>query len=144
MLMIGGLIIACTALILSTLVLAWKVCLLSKRVSALSGSSADLIGQTERARATPAGKGSPSETELREGSMLMAEPLSEGKRGSEEEEEEEAGAANEDRVEEAEEAGKREEASPAPAKNCSSPAPQEEPTKADPASEGTEKPKDEV
>lgn len=88
-------------------------------------------------------KSSLSETELREGTMLMADHLHEGKGGTEEEEEEEA-TANEDKAEEVEEAAKREEASAAPTENSSSPVPQEEPAKADSTSEGTEKPKDEV
>lgn len=123
--------IACAVLVLSTLVLAWKVCLLSKRVSTLS-SSADLISQTERTRETTVKKSSLSEAELKEDSMLMADHLHEGKGGMEEEEEEE-GIAKEDKPEEADEAAKREEASPAPTENSSSPVPQEEPAKADSA-----------
>lgn len=140
LLLVGGLIVACTILILSTLVLAWKVCLLSKRVSALS-SSADLISQMECTRVTTVKKSSQSETELREGSVLVDDHLHEGKGGMEEGEE---GTANEDKAEEAEEAAKREEASPAPTENSSNPAAQEEPAKADSTSEGTEKPKAEV
>lgn len=138
-LVVGGLIIACTILILSTLVLAWKVCLLSKRVSALS-NSADLVGQRECTREATVKKSSLTETEPREGSMLMADHLHEGEGGTAEEE----GNANEDEAEKEEEAAKREEASPAPAEDSSSPAPQEEPAKADSTAEGTEKPKDDV
>lgn len=139
LLLVGGLIIACTILILSTLVLAWKVCLLSKRVSALS-SSADLISQTECTRGTAARKSSVSETALGECIMLTDEHLHEGKGGTEEEE----GAANKDMAEEAEDAAKEEEATPPPTENSSSPAPQEEAAKAGSTSEGTDKPKDEV
>lgn len=128
--------LACTVLLLSTLVLAWKVCLLSKRVSALS-SNADLISQTERRQGTTVKKSSLSEAEPMEGSALMADHLHEGKEGTEEEEE---GTTKEVKAEEAVEATKREEASPAPVENSSSPPPQEEPAKAD----GTEKPKAEV
>lgn len=118
-------IIACTILILSTLVLAWKVCLLSKRVSVLS-SNADLVDQTECMRGAAAERSSLFETELREGSMLMEDHLHEGKGGMEEQDE----TAKENKAEEAEEAAKREEASPVPTENSPSPVPQEEPAKA--------------
>lgn len=112
-LMTGGLIIACTLLILSTLALAWKVCLLSKRISALS-SNVDLSSQAGHTRGTNAKESSLCETELREGSMLMGDHLQED--GAEE--------AAAERVEDA---------SPACAENSSHPAPQGEP------SEGGEK-----
>lgn len=113
MLITGGLIIVCTVLILSTLILAWKVCLLSKRISALS-SNVDLSSHTGHTRGTNVKESSLWETELREGSMLMGDHLQEG--GAEE-------AAAE----------KVEDASPAPAENSSHPAPEGE------ASEGGEK-----
>eukprot|EP00066_Takifugu_rubripes_P020511 XP_011609777.1 PREDICTED: uncharacterized protein LOC105417481 [Takifugu rubripes] len=109
----GGLIIACTVLILSTLILAGKVCLLSKRLSALS-SNVDLSSHTGHTREANVKESSLWENELKEGSMLMGDRL------------------QEDGTEEAA-AEKVEDASPASAEDSSHPAPQGEP------SEGGEK-----
>ncbi|KAM3601003.1 uncharacterized protein V6R79_005942 [Siganus canaliculatus] len=67
----GGLIIVCTILLLSTLLLAWKVCLLSSRVKALS-SNADLISNSEYWMGTAKKNKNKSEPEAQETSVLMA------------------------------------------------------------------------
>lgn len=70
----GGLIIVCTILLVSTFLLAWKVCQLSRRIKALS-SDVELISDSEYR--TENGKKNKSksetETEPKETSVLMAD-----------------------------------------------------------------------
>ncbi|XP_070699907.1 uncharacterized protein [Pempheris klunzingeri] len=66
----GGLIIACTILLVSTFLLTWKVCQLSKQIKAL-GSSGDLISTSEYWIGTAKKNKSKSETEAKETSILM-------------------------------------------------------------------------
>lgn len=128
-LLVGGLIVACTVLIVSTLVLAWKVCLLSQRVGALSRRT-EPIGQAGCERGPTGKKSRLSETELRESTRVADHLL--GARGGTEEEGEDRDVTQ-DKAEEAKEAD-----------HSTRPAPPQEPSKADPTSEGTEKPEAEV
>lgn len=68
----GGLIIACSILLLSTLFLMCKVCQLSKRVKMLS-DNADLISTSEYWMGTAKKNKSASETEEKETTVLMAD-----------------------------------------------------------------------
>lgn len=66
----GGLILLCTVLLLSTLVMTWKVRHLSRRLKALS-SNADLISNCEYWMGTARKSKSKSETEAKETGLLM-------------------------------------------------------------------------
>ncbi|XP_070838697.1 uncharacterized protein [Chaetodon trifascialis] len=69
---VGGLIIVCTILLLSTLLLACKVCQLSSRIKALS-SNTELISSTEYWTGTAKKNKSEPETEPKETSVLMGD-----------------------------------------------------------------------
>lgn len=120
----GGLIIACTILLVSTLILAWKVCQLSCRIKALS-ENADLVSSTEYWMGTTMKNKSKSDTETREASMLMADvsQMQEEKEMTEGET-----VKSDDQKKEVEHGGNSEEASPTPAEDLSSSKPQEEAT----------------
>lgn len=144
----GGLIIACAILLVSTLMLAWKVCQLSRHIKALS-SNADLISNTEYWIGTAKMNKSKSETEPRETCVLMADLGQSQEETGNGATKEEGGTVNGDNKKEEGDAANSEEASSTPAENSSSSKPQEEatnsqPTKAvaAPTSEGTEEPKD--
>lgn len=68
----GGLIIVCTILLVSTLLLAWKVCQLSRRIKALS-CDVELVSNTEYRTENGKKNKSKSETEPKETSVLMAD-----------------------------------------------------------------------
>ncbi|KAL3042285.1 hypothetical protein OYC64_020264 [Pagothenia borchgrevinki] len=68
----GGLIIACTILLVSTLLLIWKVCQQSRRIKALS-SNADLISTSEYWMGTAKRNKSASELEAKENTVLMSD-----------------------------------------------------------------------
>lgn len=144
----GGLIIACAILLVSTLMLAWKVCQLSRRIKALS-SNADLISNSEYWIGTDKRNKSKSETEPRETSVLMANLGQSQEETGNGATKGEGGTVNGDNKKEDGHATNSEEASTTSAEYSSSSKPQEEatdsqPTKAvaAPTSEGTEEPKD--
>ncbi|XP_051258024.1 uncharacterized protein LOC127364475 [Dicentrarchus labrax] len=154
----GGLIIACTILLVSTLLLAWKVCHLSRRIKALS-SNADLISNPEYFMGNDKkNKSKPEETEAKETSVLMSDiSQSQEERGNGTTKEEgekvnEDEKMGEEKKKEVEDTANGEEASTTPvAEGSSPPKPQEEatdsqptPAVAAPTSEGTEEPKDVV
>ncbi|XP_069001714.1 uncharacterized protein [Embiotoca jacksoni] len=68
----GGLIIACTILLISTVLLVWKVCQLSRHVKMLS-SNADLVSNSEYWMGTAKKNKKESETEAKETSVLMVD-----------------------------------------------------------------------
>lgn len=68
----GGLIIACTILLVSTLLLIWKVCQQSRCIKALS-SNADLISTSEYWMGTAKRNKSASELEAKENTVLMSD-----------------------------------------------------------------------
>ncbi|XP_033970341.1 uncharacterized protein DDB_G0284459-like [Trematomus bernacchii] len=68
----GGLIIACTILLVSTLLLIWKVCQQSRRIKALS-SNADLFSTSEYWMGTAKRNKSASEPEAKENTVLMSD-----------------------------------------------------------------------
>ncbi|XP_010768671.1 uncharacterized protein [Notothenia coriiceps] len=68
----GGLIIACTILLVSTLLLIWKVCQQSRRIKALS-SNADLISTSGYWMGTAKRNKSASELEAKENTVLMSD-----------------------------------------------------------------------
>ncbi|XP_018546626.1 uncharacterized protein LOC108893229 [Lates calcarifer] len=158
----GGLIIACVILLLCTLMLACKVCQLSRRLKMLS-SSADLISGSEYWVGMAKKNKDKSETEAKETSMLMADlnQTKEAETDSTTKEEEgkvkEDGQTEEENKKEVGAAANSEEASAdankneTPVENSSSSKPQDDdadsqPTEAvaAPSSEGTGEPKDAV
>ncbi|XP_035522542.1 uncharacterized protein LOC118331605 [Morone saxatilis] len=154
----GGLILACTILLVSTLLLAWKVCHLSRRIKALS-SNADLISNPEYFMGTDKkNKSKPEETEAKETSVLMSDiSQSQEERGNGTTKEEgekvnEDEKMGEEKKKEVEDTANGEEASTTPvAESSSPPKPQEEATDSQPTpavaastSEGTEESKDVV
>lgn len=68
----GGLILACTILFISTLILSWKVCQLSRHLKMLN-SNTDLISNSENWMVTAKTDKNRSEPEAKETSMLMAD-----------------------------------------------------------------------
>lgn len=120
----GGLIIACTILLVSTLILACKVCQLSCRIKALSENT-DLVSSTEYWTGTTMKNKNKSDTETREASMLMADvsQMQEEKEMTEGET-----VKSDDQEKEVEHGGNSEEASPTLAEDLSSSKPQEEAT----------------
>ncbi|XP_073335963.1 uncharacterized protein [Pagrus major] len=68
----GGLMIVCTILLLSTLLLSCKVCRLSRRIKVLS-SNADMISNSEYWMGTAKGDKGKSEEEPKETTVLMAD-----------------------------------------------------------------------
>ncbi|XP_040006866.1 uncharacterized protein LOC120802782 [Xiphias gladius] len=68
----GGLIIGCSILLISTLLLTWKVWQLSRRLKMLS-NNADMISNSEYWMGTAKKHKSNSETEAKETSILMAD-----------------------------------------------------------------------
>ncbi|XP_071395734.1 serine-rich adhesin for platelets-like [Centroberyx affinis] len=64
----GGLIILCTILLVSTVVLTWKVCHMSRHIH----SDADLISNSEYWMGTAQRNGKKSETEAKETAVLMS------------------------------------------------------------------------
>lgn len=154
----GGLIIVCTILLVSTLLLAWKVCRLNRRIKALSSNS-DLISNSENWMATA--KKNKSETEVKETSMLMADVSQTQEEMANGTTKEDGGAVKEDeqvgeenKKKEDGDTANSEEVSTTPvtvAETSSSSKPQEEATDsqsgkaaAASSSEGTEEPKDVV
>lgn len=151
----GGLMVVCTILLVSTLLLACKVCHLARHIRNLSSNS-DLISNTEYWMGTDKKGKSKSEAEPKETTVMMAD-INETQaetNGTKEEggkvtEEGQMGEENKEEV-----VGDAEEASAKPVADAdkSSPSkPQEEATdspttKAEtaPTSEGTEEPKDVV
>lgn len=69
---VGGLILACTFLLISTLVLAVKVCQLSRRVRMLSGHS-DLMSAATNWKENSKKKENKSKTDAKETTELMAD-----------------------------------------------------------------------
>lgn len=146
--------IACTILLVSTLLLVCKVCQLSRRIKALS-SNVDLISSSEQWEGTGKKDKNKSEAEPKETTVLMTEisqtqeEVGNGTTTEEGGKVNEDGQTEEDKKEEGD-ASNSEEASPTPAaaaENSSTSKPQEEePTKdvAASASEGTEEAKDVV
>ncbi len=67
----GGLIIGCAILLVSTVLLAWKVCRLSRRLNALS--SGELISTSEYWTGSAKKNKSKSEAEPNETAVLMAD-----------------------------------------------------------------------
>ncbi|KAK5858994.1 hypothetical protein PBY51_003093 [Eleginops maclovinus] len=68
----GGLIIACTILLVSTLLLIWKVCQLSRCIKMLS-SNTDLISTSEYRMGTAKRNKNASELEAKENTVLMSD-----------------------------------------------------------------------
>ncbi|XP_045896410.1 uncharacterized protein LOC123963537 [Micropterus dolomieu] len=150
----GGLIVFCAILLVSTLLLAWKVCQLSRRIKALS-SNADLICYSEPLIETAKTDKSKSETDAKETNMLMTDVVQTQEEVGNGTTKEEGGMVNKDEQmgeeKKEEEGANNEEASTTPEtvpENSSSSKPQEEAqaTKAvaAPSSQGTEEPKDVV
>ncbi|XP_036974399.1 uncharacterized protein LOC119030713 [Acanthopagrus latus] len=157
----SGLFVGCTLLLLATLLLACKVCRLSRRIKVLSSDS-DIISSSENGMGTAKKDKSKPEEEPRETTVLMAdvnqtqEEVGNGaaKEGGEKVNADEQTEEEEKRMEEEGDAAKTEEASAAPvaaAENSSPPKQQEEATDSQPddaaaasASEGTEEAKDVV
>lgn len=154
----GGLIIACAILLVSTLLLAWKVCHLNRRIKAL-GSNADLISNSEYWMGTAKKNKSKSETEVKETSMLMADVSQTQEEKANGTTKEEGGTVKEDgqvgeekKKKEEGDTANSEEVSSIPvtvAESSSTSKPQEEATDspssetvAASSSEGTEEPKD--
>ncbi|TNN86805.1 hypothetical protein EYF80_002988 [Liparis tanakae] len=150
----GGLIIACTVLLMSTLLLMGKVCRLSRRVKMLSANS-DLISISEYWMGSAKRSKSAPETNGDETAVLMADMGQTQEDVGDGDAEEEAAKAKEDgpmgeedkmEVEDTAESG---EASATPAVGeASSSKPQEEASDARsgaaPSSKGTEEPREEV
>ncbi|KAK9536261.1 hypothetical protein VZT92_006060 [Zoarces viviparus] len=158
----GGLIVACTILLLSTLLLMCKVCQLSNRVKMLSVNS-DLISTSEYWIGQPIGTAKKSksapETEAKETTVLMADVILVQEVGNGAAKEEavkvkEDGQTGEEDKKEVGDTAKSEEASTTPVtavENASSSKKQEGATDslsvkagAPPSSKGTEGPKEEV
>ncbi|KAK2879697.1 hypothetical protein Q8A73_023509 [Channa argus] len=161
----GGLIIACTILLLSTLLLIWKVCQLNRRLKALSSNN-DLISTTEYCVRAAKMNENQSEPEPKESTILMSdfsqtqEDMGNGSAKEEGGKVNEDGQIGEENKKEAEGTGSNEEASTGDSKgetrvtvaeNSSSSQPQENTTNSQftnaeeaPSSEGTEESKDVV
>ncbi|KAM6911676.1 uncharacterized protein PEZ65_015911 [Lycodopsis pacificus] len=155
----GGLIVACTILLLSTLLLMCKVCQLSNRVKMLSVNG-DLISTSEYWIGTAKKSKSAQETEAKETTVLMAgiiqgqEDVGNGAAKEEAVKVKEDGQTGEKDKKEVGDAAKSEEASTTPVtavENASSSKPQEGATDsqsvkagAAPSSKGTEGPKEAV
>lgn len=160
----GGLIIACTILLISTFMLSWKVCRLNRHIKMLSSNS-DLISTSEYWLGTAKKSKSNSGTQARETTVLMSDigqtqeeapaevatkeegekVKEEGQKGEENKEEAADGAS----VEKASAGEDKKETPAAAAENSSSSKPQEEPSDNKPTtaeagtpSEGTQEPKD--
>lgn len=129
----GGLIIACTMLLVSTLLLSCKVCQLSRRLKAL-GSNVDLISNTEYWTGTNKKNKGNSEEEPRATTMLMADLCQEEGTGATQVE---GGAVNDEITKEAGGATNSEEASTIPGENSSSSKPQGETTDPQPVAAPT-------
>lgn len=154
----GGLIIACTILLVSTLLLIWKVCQLSRRIKMLSSNS-DLISTSEYWIGTAKKNKSTPETGAKETTVLMTdicqtqEEMGNGTAKEEVEEVNEEGQTGEENEKEVGDTAKSEEEASTPpvAENASTSKPQEEATdsqstkaSAATSSEATEEPKDVV
>lgn len=155
----GGLFIACIILLVSTLLLACKVCQLSRQIKALSSNS-DLISTSAYWTGTAKKNKGKSETEAQETCILMAdlnqmqEEKSNGTTNKEGRKVNEDGKIGEEDEKEVGDAANTEDASTTPAavaENSSSAKPQEEATDsqstkavAASSSEETEEPKDMV
>ncbi|XP_041808873.1 uncharacterized protein LOC121617723 [Chelmon rostratus] len=144
----GGLIIVCTILLLSTLLLACRVCQLSGRIKALS-SNPDLISTSQYWVGTAKKNKNKPDTEPKETSVLIADVSQTRQENGATEEEEgkvnEEGQTGEEDKKEVGDTGKSEEAS-APEDSSSSKPQDSQPTKAEAAStsESTEETKDVV
>ncbi|XP_054482406.1 serine-rich adhesin for platelets-like [Anoplopoma fimbria] len=155
----GGLIIACTILLISTLLLIYKVCRMSRRIKTLSNDN-DLISTSEYWMETAKKSKGASETEAKETTVLMADINQTQEAVENSGTKDEAVKVNEDEQtgeEDKKEVGdtaKSEEASTTPVTavdNAASSEPQEEDSdtqsveaEAAPSSKGTEEPKEEV
>lgn len=129
----GGLIIACTMLLVSTLLLSYKVCQLSRRLKAL-GSNVDLISNTDYWTGTDKKNKGNSEEEPRATTMLMADLCQEEGTGATQVK---GGAVNDEITKEAGGATNSEEASAIPGENSSSSKPQGETTDPQPVAAPT-------
>ncbi|XP_022601726.1 uncharacterized protein LOC111222313 [Seriola dumerili] len=152
----GGLIIACSILLASTLLLTWRVCQLNRHLKMLS-TDADLISTSQYWMGTARKTKSKSETQAKETSMLMAdfsqtqEDMADGTTKDEEAKVDEDGQKGEEKKgdtasSEKASAGENKKETPA-AENSSSSGPPEETSPqaaAASSSEATQKPKDEV
>lgn len=157
----AGLILACTILLVATLLLACKVCKLNRRIKALS-SDIELTSNTERYLGSAKRDKDKSEvTEVKETSMLMADVSQAQEEMANGTTKEEGGTVKEDgqmgkenKKEEEGDAAKSEDVSATPAtvaEDASTSKPQEEAADAESSkavaassSEGTEEPKDVV
>lgn len=138
----GGLIIACTILLVSTVLLSWKVCQLSRRIKALS-SNVELISNSDYWMGSAKRMKRKSEAGPAESNVLMVD-LGEAQWKTDKEgaAEEEGGMANMDKKKEAGSTTDGGDASTPSADSSSSSKPQE--AEAAPTSEDPEEPKEVV
>ncbi|CAJ1064264.1 uncharacterized protein LOC117812578 [Xyrichtys novacula] len=148
----GGLILVCFILLLSTLLLACRVCRLSRRVKELS-SNEDLVSTVEYRMGTDKKNKSKPENEPEETAVLMSdlshtkEEMGNGNTKEEGEKEVKDGQTGDESKTEGGEANKNEEAAASPATAAESSTPskgQEETSEFPSADEGAEEPKDVV